>query len=540
MANKIKNFGIEHWPLFAAAGIFLAVLFVLVFFSLRATQGHFAYALDDIYIHMAIAKNFAEHGVWGITKTEFASAASSIIYPLILTASFIIFGVNELSPFIVNIFFGLLAILAAYAILKNYGLKNRWTAVSLLIFVFVTPLFVVTLTGLEHTMHIAISLVFAYHAAKVIAADKPKNKELIWLILLSPILASVRFESMFLIFAACGLLFLKKRRGFSLLLGGLGVLPILTFGLISLSKGWYFFPNSILLKSKFEHFVLWDTLKLGYFGLKNLTEPHILLLIVGALIFFALAARKQETLRDSKQIMIILFVIATLLHLTLAQTGWLYRYEAYLVAMGIITISIGSKEYLRENNFSFFPKEENVKNYSISLILIFFVISLPFFFRAAGSLAVTPSAIKNFYEQDYQMGLFVKKYYNRGRVAVNDIGAVSFLPDAETIVDVVGLGNFDVAKAKRTGKFTREWLDAYTQEKKVKIAIVHDTWFIDLGIPSRWKKVGSWTVGRNATSEARTITFYAVQESETANLKRYFKEFSKSELPKTVTVREDF
>jgi hypothetical protein len=33
---------------------------------LRQTNGHFVYSLDDPYIHLAVAKNLARHGVWGV------------------------------------------------------------------------------------------------------------------------------------------------------------------------------------------------------------------------------------------------------------------------------------------------------------------------------------------------------------------------------------------------------------------------------------------------------------------------------------------
>ena len=48
--------------------------------------GHFVYPLDDTYIAMAMAKNFAAHAVWGVTPYEFTSAASTPLYVLLLAA----------------------------------------------------------------------------------------------------------------------------------------------------------------------------------------------------------------------------------------------------------------------------------------------------------------------------------------------------------------------------------------------------------------------------------------------------------------------
>ena len=38
---------------------------------------NYIYPLDDTYIHMAIAKNFADFNCWGIDKYKFSSTTSS-------------------------------------------------------------------------------------------------------------------------------------------------------------------------------------------------------------------------------------------------------------------------------------------------------------------------------------------------------------------------------------------------------------------------------------------------------------------------------
>src|SRR5207244_12543416 len=42
-------------------------------------QGKITYAVDDAYIHMAIAKNFARHGVWGDRKSTRLNSSHQII-----------------------------------------------------------------------------------------------------------------------------------------------------------------------------------------------------------------------------------------------------------------------------------------------------------------------------------------------------------------------------------------------------------------------------------------------------------------------------
>src|SRR6266851_2122500 len=61
-------------------GIYLLTCATLLMLSLARTQWHLVYPLDDAYIHMAIAKNLAQHGVWGVTSHEFTSCSSSPLW----------------------------------------------------------------------------------------------------------------------------------------------------------------------------------------------------------------------------------------------------------------------------------------------------------------------------------------------------------------------------------------------------------------------------------------------------------------------------
>ena len=45
--------------------------------SLKITDGYLVYAIDDCYIHLALARNLSETGVWGIRPNEYAFASSS-------------------------------------------------------------------------------------------------------------------------------------------------------------------------------------------------------------------------------------------------------------------------------------------------------------------------------------------------------------------------------------------------------------------------------------------------------------------------------
>src|SRR5579872_596074 len=88
--------------LILALGAFLLPVIAIEIDVLLHTDGNFSYPLDDSFIHLAVAKTLAFKGVWGISKYEFASASSSILYPMLVAMVFFIFGAHTIVGFIIN------------------------------------------------------------------------------------------------------------------------------------------------------------------------------------------------------------------------------------------------------------------------------------------------------------------------------------------------------------------------------------------------------------------------------------------------------
>lgn len=167
-------------------------------------------------------------------------------------------------------------------------------------------------------------------------------------------------------------------------------------------NGWYFLPNSVLLKGNAPTFSLIGIGRFSYhFGAQMIRNPHILILVSVALLLFILQFDKQKTKTHWKDstIMLIIFIGTTLLHMLFASTGWFFRYEAYLVALGIFVIAIGMREYLPEKLSIEFDKSLIPKYVAIAL-LILLVIS-PLAERGLISLIRVPQATTNIYEQHY-------------------------------------------------------------------------------------------------------------------------------------------
>jgi len=110
----------RYWPVLAATIILWCTVLLLLILSVRQNQGHLVYALDDGYIHMAMAKNFAQDGVWGVTRYEFSSSSSSLLWTLLLSAIYLIFGTNESAPLVLNVIFATLLVISTHKLLDSW------------------------------------------------------------------------------------------------------------------------------------------------------------------------------------------------------------------------------------------------------------------------------------------------------------------------------------------------------------------------------------------------------------------------------------
>jgi hypothetical protein len=234
--------------LIASIAILWITVATILVLSIRNNQGHIVYALDDAYIHMAIAKNFAQHGVWGITQYGFTSSSSSLLYTLLLSVIYFLFGVNEVTPLILNIIFATLSICFIFYILRRNELNSLYIFIVLLSIIFFTPLPTLIFSGMEHTLQILISIPFVYLSTKILSKDKSTFLDDVSLLVLGTLVTMIRYEGIFLIFIVCVLFIIRKRWSFSFILFIFGFLPIGIYGFISLSNEWFFLPNSVLLK----------------------------------------------------------------------------------------------------------------------------------------------------------------------------------------------------------------------------------------------------------------------------------------------------
>ena len=529
---------IKHWPLFASFVILCVTMGVLSTLLILRENGHLVFALDDPYIQMAMAKNFALHGVWGITRFGFTSASSSPLWTFLIAITYLLLGVSETSPFYLSLLSAALMLWAAYSVLRWYKLSPKRTFCVLLILIFFTPLPTLICIGSEHPLHAALTILLTFLAARLLSRESPATarRDLIFLLALAPVLTVVRYEGMFLILVISALFFLRGRWRTGLAAGAAGFSSVLLYGAIGLAKGWSWLPSSILLKGYFPRFdslgsALDSVFGPGYGNIK--AAPHLGALVAASLFLALCAFDKRQGFWDSRHVMTAIFVPITLAHLQFCRVALFFRHESYLVALGIVVIAAQSADLLPDKLFGTPGDRALVPKHVAALVLAAFLF-YPCLVRAGAALIYLPLASKNIYEQQYQMARFIERYYQDSTVALNDIGAVNFLADVHCL-DLWGLGNYKVTELRLRHEYHTPDILRLSRNNGVKVAMVYDDWYAGEigGLPHEWVWVGRWTLLDNVVAGGDTVSIYAVDETETLPLMQKLREFSAS-LPKGV------
>lgn len=490
--------------------IFLSALVAFAFLvlgcimmSMQLNDGHFVYPLDDTYIHMTIARNLALHGTWGMNPEIFSSASSSILYTLLLAAAFYVGGVNALVPLCLNISAALLVIWYFYKIAQLRGVSSSYFTFILVLVLFGVSMIPLTVSGMEHTWQILIGLLFLYEGGRYIEANR---RRISWsLLLLGALSTMIRYEGIFVVGILAFLMLLRRQRLQAALTVIAGFVPIFLFGLYSLSHGGYFLPNSLLLKG--------HTPELSGRGLymfcvgwmiKLIEEPHLFILFTVLTLLFFLSIYRTGRKWDLENIIVWILVPLFIAHLTFAQTGWFYRYEAYLMAFSFFAFM------LLEKHLGSLLKELSARYLSLRLKTLLMLLAIPLLARGLYTIRNTPLAMNNIYSQQYQMAAFLQKFHPSSRVIANDIGAISYY-NSIALLDLFGLASRPVLDLKRAHNFTKPRIEALARNEKMDMAVIYDYSEIT---PDSWIKVGEWTIPHNVVCANSTVAVYATGKSE--------------------------
>ncbi|HET6143332.1 MAG TPA: hypothetical protein VFE02_07460 [Candidatus Acidoferrales bacterium] len=448
--------------------------------------GHWYYPLDDTYIGMSISKHLARFGVWG-TSSRFASASSTPGFAVLLTVLYMVFGYSEYIPLATCLVCTFGCIYVSNRLFRGSSVLFR-SAVTVLLAVMV-PFSTMVLIGMEHALQILLCLIFLDWVLPCIV----EKSEIDWKVLTVAALAvSVRYEDLFVVAGACFILLIQRRLKSLALLTAAAFLPVGAFGLYFRAHGGEWLPNSVLLKGGFNIYRIPTLIRYG---------PHM---IFPMAIFAILAWRFRKRFDTRARASAIITAVALWLHFTFAGYGWVYRYEAYLIALAVISIGL------------IYAEQRVPFKFTVAVLLA----AAFMFLHTVYATATIPERSRVFYTQQFQTMKLIQNM--QVPTAVNDLGAATYFTDVP-ILDLVGLGSQDAFELRYKRKYTTNDIRNLVIAHHVQVIAIYANWFSTKPfapwggppLPSEYvliAKIYSPDPYRYASVD--TVSYYAVPGSE--------------------------
>jgi hypothetical protein len=484
--------------------------------ALHHTEGVVSYPVDDAFIHLALAKQLALHGVYGVSPQQFTAASSSIGWPFVLAFAILLAGAKAWLPLALNAIFAVALLFAVDRLVLRLApaasVVSR-TLVCLAVMV-LTPMATLVILGMEHTAHAAANIAFLASAILWLVDDAPDARTSLRRVLSVAAWAGAttlwRYEGMFPVAIVVALALARRRLRPALLVAVGGALPIVLFGIYSKAHGAHFLPTPVLLKGR--HFDLTDVS--AYFDLfggdlldRFGTESYALAIAV-AIAGLAFYLVRRDGFWTANVLALLVTLGTVILHLELASVGWFFRYESYLLATGVAVIGATLARLLPSPRELWrIARAEKVR--VLAGVVGIVILSAPVWRRAIAANNNTPQACRNIYEQQMQTARFLAAQFPNQRVAVNDIGAVAWLDNGD-VVDLVGLATLAVAEAKHLKLDTAMSREDFVRlTAGVQVAVIYDDWFKENNLPSTWLRVARWTIRDNKSCAFPTVAIYA-------------------------------
>ncbi|WP_145621752.1 hypothetical protein [Nitrospirillum viridazoti] len=480
---------------------------------------------------MATARTFRESGTWGITSLDPAAASSSPFYVLILAALHLLFGgvqAFEWMPLLINGLAMAGCLLVWDRILTDVAAATPAGTLSpgrrfamLMVLAAATPLFVLTLIGMEHTIQCLVDILLVYYGGKAVATqDKASWQDALLLFIAAYIVVGTRYESVLVVapLAGAALVNGKFRYTGALVLGTL--LPIVSFGLVWRGDGGWLVPNSILMKlilhdQHGEHVIqhLQGSLSLAGVMAVNVALSGLRLRprwralnLSGPWGVARLRSTLELVTRDWVAVFAATALAAGAVQLLTGAAGWLYRYEAAVLCLNAVSIMI---QLILDHR----PKVQTLVLAGLLAILAYRTIDASYLVAAA-------PADRRW--EHVEPARFVSRFYPNQAIVVNDIGAMAWYAPSTRVLDLAGLANNDIARL-RLSPTGLEWpaVADWARQGGAPLAILQICWNpIAEVIPDTWRLVALWTGPDNVLFGDRAIGVFATSQGAVATLKR--------------------
>ncbi len=443
----------------------------------------------------------------------------------LITVTYLLAGPVWWTPVALSFAAGLLFLIVVRGTLVSNNLEGPHLTIPLCVVAFLVPVPALVLSGMEHLLHIALAVLFVQRAVRFLSQGSAFQKhEIAALLAVLGAMTLVRYESLFLAGIFTLLLLFRRQWLYAFTTIAVAFLPLGLLGWISVAHGWSWLPNSLLLKGNVPSLSIAGFLGMIFRVIQLLwMGPHLAALLLLLIVGHVLRLRAGDSFWTARRLWIFFAAGAILLQLQFASIGWFFRYEAWVMALGLIAVFV--------NGFDLLIWQAGPSTRAFAL----WIVLLPMALRGADALFAFPRAGYNIFQQQYQMALFLKTYYAGASIAANDIGAINFLSDLRCL-DLAGLCDRDILRLKRRHAWDTATMDARAASDRVRIAIVYDSWFDGVAgprLPVGWRRVAKWRASDPRFLGAGTVSFYAVHPGETAYLARSLREFN-GRLPVTV------
>lgn len=472
------TFNHSYYDLFIWIFVYL-LLVLLILFPIFSFSNGIVYPLDDVYIHLTMAKNLLQHGSWGLFPNENIAASSSPLFTILLAPFTFSSSVAMYAPLILNIVvsIGLLFLFRSKLLLMQLSTLIR-TIIGTIFILFI-PLPSLTVMGMEHLLH---SL---FVVGIIVVISNGTNKKL-----LVPILTAfslfLRLETSFILFGI-GIWCLFEKKWNILIQISIGfLLGLGLYFLLSIIFSINIIPNTILLKTIMNEQTFLNSTIQKVWNSKLLFFLSILSVVI-------------LIVQWNKSKMFLIVAITTISHLIFARQGWFYRYEAYIIVLFFVMFVLE------------FYKDKILRKKLITVLfpLAFLLICSK---RAFLSMSTTHLASKNIYDQQFQTAMIIKLLPAETKVAVNDIGVVSYFNNEKQIIDLYGIATKDIFQMKKTETYTTSYIKKYLNQKNIDIVIVYTSWF-DKEIFSEYTPFRTLNLQNNVVCGDSVVTFFKRKNS---------------------------
>lgn len=506
----------------ATAGLSLPMLstvfgltgFVLLnLLALGAAGWPLEYPLDDVYIHLAISAEIARGG-YGVNPGEASSAASSILYPLLLTP---LAGTDwhRYLPLAWNF-----AAVGAGAwlwgrLVAMAGIEGAGLSMLRLLLAALGPLSFniagVGFTGMEHALHVTATLAVLVGLVAFLRGGRVG-----WLLVAGIVLGpALRFEGVAVSGIACAVLLFSGRPAVAVLAGAGALAPLGIFAWVLMQFGLDPVPNSVQAKIIAGLTEYGDTPLFRRFliVLYNVTRPAgAALALIAA--FWAIAGAAVPRLRRGADLRMLLVLVGVAgAHLVMGRIGWMHRYEIYMVVWVMGLSIILAAPWLRRGG----------RAGALARVGCAAVLAAGFAHYFLLMASVGPNAAAAIRLQQAQMARFVDQHVE-GVVAVNDLGWVVFRNPGR-VLDLWGLASSE-ALTLRLSHPPEGWAAPLVERRGADLAMIYDSW-LDRAVAPGWVRLGALVLENEGhVASSHEVAFYATRPEAVPGLVAALRSFA--------------